>query len=520
MPQGITQGSWQVTLQGIDITDYCQESSFDIEDTLGQGPGVAAGSSGRATKSTIRTSLGPAASAVGAGATVTVPTLVRQGELRVFDAAGNCVFGGYVTDIIDQVGISDSGRTVIYTDITATDYWQDWDRINIVSAVYDGQTDIAILRDLISTYAPSFDLSHIPASGGILLGPLNFKNISLQKAVQKIADKYGYAVWISYADKAFHYAAPGNFANAPFALSTSPDFISTFQLGFTSYEIVDTDAINRVTFYGGKQLSSDYTQDLSPLCNGNADVIPLAYYPHKASDGLFHVAVGGAAQAVGFYGSTGAANTLRKNGGSADVLINIDAHTLIFNVAPNNTGINSATCTYRFEAPLVVQIADNDSVAFYGRYLDGTIVDNNVFDTQTAVARCRTLLNEQSLGLTTLKVNCWKAGIQSGMLLRVEHDSRNIHETFLVQEVDVKPLGAGNFRYEITAGAWHWNLIDFVMATAQSATTQDDSANESEVATIVRDMNESVNVSESWTKQTRAMSGYVFGTAQFGLSSF
>lgn len=681
MPQGITQGSWRVTLAGVDITNYCQESSFTCQDTLGQGPGVAAGSSGRAKKATIRTSLGPASSAIGAGQAVPIlnmlspnqsnvetdltgltarngavisratsvqwegaasvkavtdgtqaaqgvfaglpsssfapgmaytvsayilapvgahinislyqdtpaqtvgtfvtitgtggwqrvtqtattpnvlpsgniginlrtngslattfwvdalqvesgstmsawgigqslrPTLVRQGEIKVYDTTGTCIYGGYASDIIDQIGISESGRSVIYSDINATDYWQDWDRINIVSEVFDGQTDFYVIRYLINKYAPGVDYSSVPSTGGFTLGPLNFKNMSLQKAVQSVADKTGYACWIT-PDTVFKYAAPGGFATAPFALSTTPDFISSYQMGFTSYEQDDTSAINRVTFYGGKQLSGDYTQDLSPLCNGNADTIPLAYYPHKSSDGLYHVHVGGVSKTVGFYGSTGAANTLIKNGGSADVLINIDAHTLIFNTAPSNTGINSVTCTYRFEAPLVVQIVDNASVAFYGRYLDGTISDTSIFDTQTAAVRCRTLLNEQSFGLATLKVKCWTAGIQSGMLLRVDHDSRNIHETFLVQEVDIQPLGGGAFEYQITAGAWHWNLVDFVMTTALNASVSDASSDESAVATQIQDMNESVNVAEAWTKTTRATHNLVWGTSKFRLTSF
>lgn len=681
--QGISQGAWKVTLAGVDVTNYCSEKDFTAQDTLGQGPGVASGGSGRATTATIRTRLGPAASAIGAGQALPVknilsanqsdvesgtsgfgaagggvvtltqdttqfwhgaaslkvvtdgtasyqgadtiipftsvqartaytfsvylkgsgtvnvfvqqvgspyasygqlsnvvltntwtrysvvatmpdtlptgnlglyvttgspgaaltwyedglqfergsfltdwvlggtgaaPALVRQGEVKVFDVNGATVFGGYVTHVSDQVGIKESGRRVIYTDAECHDYWQDLDRINVVNKVYDGQTDVFIIKDLLTTYAPSIGQSLLPSSSNNL-GPINFKNMSVNKAIQKVADKTGFAVWIDYA-KNIHYVSPGNFASAPFSLAQNPNFSSSFSMGFDSYNVDDTGAINRATFYGGKRLSNDYTQDLSPLCNGNADTIPLAYYPHRASDGAFHVTVGGVVQVVGYYGSTGNSNQLKKNGGTADCLVNVDAHTVVFNVAPSNTGVNSVTCRYRYESPLVVQITDQNSVNFYGRYLDGTIHDDSVFDPRIAVARCRTLLLEQSMGLTTLKVRCFKAGIQAGMLLRVDHDDRNIHGSFLVQSVDIKPKGAGYFEYGITAGAWNWNLVDFLFTAAQGASPADDTTDESVTVTQIESMTESVNLVESWTITTRPQGGSTFGTSKFGLASF
>jgi hypothetical protein len=188
----------------------------------------------------------------------------------------------------------------------------------------------------------------------------------------------------------------------------------------------------------------------------------------------------------------------------------------VFNVAPSNTGPNSVQAQYRYETPLVVQVVDQHSVAFYGRYLDGTISDETVFDTKTAVQRCRILLNEQSLGLTTLKARCWKPGLQSGMLLTVIHPTRGIADNFLIQEVDVKSLGGGNFEYSITCGAWHWNIVDFVMSSAQAAAAADQTTNETTIVADVRQDDENLAVHDAWSKALRTMSGYFFRTTAVG----
>jgi hypothetical protein len=256
-----------------------------------------------------------------------LPVLVREGSIYVYDTAGNCIYGGLVTMLDDKDKITDSGLTQLWTNIEAHDWWQDIDRLNVVNETFDGQTDIYIINFLCQKYYPNIVRSTLPTIGGQQLGPINLKNKSLQKCLQFIADKVGNSVWID-PTLHIHYAAPGQFGTAPFALSQYPDFRTYFQMGFDEYTVDDSSAINRVTFYGGKHLSNDFYQDLSVQCNGSNTTPTLAYYPHKAHDGFFHVYVGGVQQVVGFYGSTGAANTLKSAGGLADVLINTDAHTL------------------------------------------------------------------------------------------------------------------------------------------------------------------------------------------------
>jgi hypothetical protein len=509
-----------ITLAGVDITAYVEESSIDIHDTLGQGPGVGGGSSGRATQCTFLTRLGPAMSAVGAGTVISTPTLVRQGEVKIYDSTGTCIFGGYATGYDDQ-----TYAKVNFTEVECHDYWQHLDRV-VINKVYDGQTDVYIINDLLDTYATWVDKSILPTIATYTFGPENYQHFTLQKALQRVADKTGYAIWID-PNKKMHYVNPVQASTAPFQLSDNPDFSSSFAMGVNSVKVDDNSAINRVYFYGGKHLSTDFTQDLSVMVNGTNDIFTLSYYPHKAADGFYHLLVNGVDHHItGFSGGTTNADKLIRDGGTASYLLDIDAHVIYFNTAP--TVGTTVQLKYRHEIPLVVVLTDENSHSYYGDYYDGVISDQSVFDTATAIKRCRTLLLEQSYGLTTLEVKCWKPGIQSGMILRIDHITRAVHNSYIVQEVHVVPKGGGFFEYVITLGAWNWNLVDIVTQLARNANPDDTSSSEEEVPITVESYTHSVGVTDTWTTSARTMGGYFFRDTPtgdghdgyFGLASF
>lgn len=433
------------------------------------------------------------------GGVSATPKVVRQGEVVVYDSTGTAIFGGYAVVLEDQ-----TVKKTNYVKVSCVDYWQFLDTI-LVNKVYNTQTDVFIISDLLTTYAPWVLQDQLPASGSLTLSVENFQHFTLQKAIQRVTDKAGYNVWIDAA-KHIHYINPTKSLSSPFALSDSPNFTTTFQCGVTDYTVDDSSTINRVYFYGGKSLSNDLTQDLSTQCNGANDLFVLAYYPHKSSDGHFHLKKNGVDVNLGFVGGIGAANTLIRDGGTADALINIDSHTIQWSTAP--TAGTTIVLVYRREIPLLVVVSDNSSFAFYGRYLDGVISDSSVFDQSTAVRRCQTLLYEQSYGLETLQIKTWRAGIQAGQIIRVDHAARNIHKSFIVQSVGVKPLGNGYFEYDLTCGAWHINLVDAVMQLARLSTPEDTSSTESESTIAITSLAPNVGMHLAATTQTRTMGMY------------
>lgn len=396
------------------------------------------------------------------------PALVRGGEVIIKDATGTVVFGGEVTDLKDA-----SDALNIKTELDCVDYFQALDRIE-VNEVFLGDTDIDIIRFIITNYAPDILLTDIPMSGTFSFAKRYVRAKSVKDALIEIAKITGYAVWVT-PDKKLKYKAPTDVSTAPFTLSDEPDFVNSFGYDITEHTQDDNGIINRVYFYGGKQASPDFTQDLRPQANNANKVFQLAYYPNDATDGSVHVRKNGVELAVG---SPFGTDKLVSDGGTKDVLLNRDAMTLTFDTAPNNVGLTELSCTYRYSTPLVVTVSDRSSFQFFGKWYDGKLDDSTVLDASTAIQRARVLLSQQAYGLESLKVVCHTGGLQAGQLLRVVNDLREIDDTYLVQSVTAKPEGAGYFEYTVALGAWNWNLVDLLFAVARRAGVQDTATEE------------------------------------------
>lgn len=435
-----------------------------INATLGQGAGTGAQSSGRTAQASFFTTLGPTATAVGAGTPVTKPTLVRQGEVIVTDPNGVRIFGGFAGKLSDATIAKQT-----YTMVECYDYWQSLARINI-NEILDGISDIAAIQYLLTTYAPWVDQSQLPTfSSGTLLGRV-WRNKTLQWALQQIANMTGKQVYIT-PNKTLLYVSPTAAQPAPFRLSDTPDYVTSFSHVVDSYIVDDQAIINRVTFYGGKKPTSDFDQDISTQANGSNKVFMLAYYPRKSSNGKVQVLVGGVQQVVGYVLGTGTKDTLKSQGGLADVLVDADARTLTFDVAPASAA--SVHCIYRYQIPLVIEVSQQDSFNFFGEWYDSTISDETVVDSATAVQRCRVVLLENAYGQTSLSVRCYRGGLQPGMQLQITNTIRGINATYIIQAIDSSPIAPGVFEYVLTLGAWNWNLVDVLMNLAQSSANSD-----------------------------------------------
>lgn len=504
-------------LGGQDITNYVDEMSIQLSDTLGQGAGTSAVSSGRASTIQFKTTLGPIMSALGAGSSPGVPALLRGAEIQVSDTSNTCIFGGYLTKADDN-----TEKKQIYTTCYGYDYYAELDRIQ-VQQYYSGRSDVYMIRDLFSTYAPWVDLSLLPATGSYQFTVKVFKAVSLQKALNAITDITGWIAWID-TSKRLRYINPASSSSAPYSVSDAPNYITSFPAAYETLTVDDTAAVNRVVFYGGKKLSNDFTQDLSTQANGSNKVFVLAYYPHAASDGTIHIQANGSGDlAYGYEAGSGDEDKLKSAGGTADVLLNTDAHTLTFDVAPTNAGPNSVTARYRYDYPMVVQVTDQASRNFFGRYFDAPLNDESVLDVPTAVARCRTLLAEQGMGLTTLKLNIWnKPGLKAGQILKVKDSVRGVDGSYLIQQVDTVPLGAGKFKYNVSCGAWSWNVVDVLLDAIHAAFKAglepvDDNANGVQTNAIkVQQLSDLLAVTSSVSVQERTTGAYYARSTPLG----
>lgn len=501
------------TLGGQDISPYIQQTTVTLDSKLAQGAGVFGGSSGRNAQLEFDIELGHVATAIGAAAPNPSPNLVRQGEIVVADSvSGVRSFGGYVTNMNDLGAYKRNTNHLI-----ALDYWASLDTI-MVNEVVTTYYDVDLINYLIGKYAPWIDTAGLPPNS-TLFTRKNYRQKTLRYCLQNIADSAGMDIYVDYY-KTLKYYPPSSADTAPFTLSDTPNMSLSYPYNIEAYELDETAIVNRVFFYGGKRLSNDFTQDLSQQVNGTNTLFIIGYYPEKAKDGKVHLYKNGVELVMGR--ETGDQNNLdnvlKSKGGNADALLNSDAKVIQFDVAP--TGGDTVTIVYRYYAPLVMVITAQDSYNFYGRWFDGTIADDTVFDTQVAAQRCRLLLTEQKFGLLNFQVRIRRGGVMAGQTISVTHSVRGISGTFRVQEVSLVPLGNEMYDYVLSLGAYNWNMVDLLTHVAKAAALQDDTTDETTTTIFLPTIPaQTIHVAFSTQQFTGTPGAYCADTVALGTST-
>lgn len=500
--------SLTVRMQGQDITAYVQEGTIDVESSLGISTGYSISGLTRTMLCKFRTKLGPAALAYGPGSVPHTggPYLVRKGEVVVQDGA-SIVFGGFVTILDDATDF-----TRIYTDVEAHDYWQEL-AATLVNTVYESTTDLAILRDIVANWSNWVTLDPSTTGTPNIIAKKVWRGKPITECIQELCKITGFAAWVD-DNKVLHYESPNALPNAPFAVSDVPDMVSSFPHIVTKYEQDDTSIINRVVFLGGKLISNDFTQDLSPQANGSNLTFVLAYYPHVAKDGMVHVYLNGVEEKLGRANSKAvAANVFISQGGTAYALLDAGAQNITFDTgkAPSNSGPNSVTVKYRYLYPLAVEVTDTLSYQYFGKYYDARVVDQTVFDLPTAYTRSKVVLAQQNFGLLHVTLLTYQPGLRAGQLLKITNAVRGISGEFRIQKVTLKPQGGGVTWYEVELGAWDWTINDVIMQAASHASPQDTTTDETLVNLIFHETNTAMNISSSATAPTNPSGLYYVG---------
>ncbi len=442
-----------------------------------------------------------------------LPVLQRQAELIVYDTTtGAKMFGGYVTKLTDN-----TMRKQPMVQVDCVDYWQDLDRVQC-NLVYNGVPDTTIISDVMSTYASWIDTSLVNFTvSNYVFQFRRFRAKSVMQILQTIADVTGFDVWVD-ANKKLHYQSPSSLGTAAFAISDQPDGVSSFGAVYSKYEVDDNAIINRAYFYGGKKPSSDFTQDLSNQATGSNVLFTVAYYPRNSSDGKVHIKKNGTDLAVGAAFGTGAANTLISQGGTADCILDVDAQTILFDTAPLAT--DTITALYRYNIPLLVTLTNQQSFAFYGRWYDGNLVDDGVFDTQTAIQRLRILLVEQAYGLVEITFTTRQPGLVAGTQISLTNAARGIAGTYMIQKVTTRPIGGGYYDFEVECGAWNWHLADVLLAASKYLAPQDDSTDESTTPIQAEEVMANIGVHVTATATVTGSGTYVYGTGKYGFATY
>ena len=251
----------------------------------------------------------------------------------------------------------------------------------LINATYTNQYDSQVLMSVINTYFSgqiainaANTVSPAPLVQGAFLSSISYSDNTLREILNGLSDASGY---VFFLDQYYRLSyQPQISSNATFALSDSPDNMTSFPYYEYLYKEDGTQVKRRVKINGGKFLGNK--QDTFSG-NGSTKQFSLTYIPNHVAS----LTVGGTAQKVGVYGR----DTL---GATYDVLLNKQGQYILFNTAPAS-GTSNVVVTYAYEAPVTTQTTMQTSGVVIPGYalplFDAKVNDTNIVDLATATTR-------------------------------------------------------------------------------------------------------------------------------------
>lgn len=330
------------------------------------------------------------------------------------------VFAGTVQRITDRP----IGHHNIEFNVTCVDYTRDLDNLLIVER-FENTTVQAVIEYLIDTYAPTFTYNNVVAPQEI--DSVAFNRIKITQCLKKLADGYNFSWYVDY-DKDLHFFAREDEV-APFNITDTSDNYIFESLTFNR----DLSQLrNKVLVEGGEVEGA--TRTVKYAGNGEQDTFDTQYkFAEKPT-----VTVDGVAVAVG------TEYVDQDNEASFDCMWSYQQKYVRFtdgNIppAPTNPDVTNVDITGVPLYPIIVNIPSPTSILEYGTR-EFSIKDKSIKSQQQAFDRAIAELTAYANELNEGSFDTYTPGLRAGQLITVQSDLRNIDETFVIQNVAIKPF--------------------------------------------------------------------------------
>jgi hypothetical protein len=392
-----------------------------------------------------------------------------------------CRFDRIFTGYISHLTTSYEGTTRIW-EVEAQALDTLLETSALVNASFANVTDLSMIQSIVNNLpgtpifavAPSF-ASATPQAlsyrntpvcvAGVTIASLQFSDATPREVLNTLADTTGFSYGV---DAYFHvYYTPPFYNQAAYAFSSTPNNVTTFPYYDYSIEYDGTQLRNAVrvvgTTYQQSFVEAWHAQDGShteTIAGGLTDIVVLFHFPVAVPSS---VVIGGVTKTC----------ILETNAGfgSAQSLCNTQWPYVSF-----LTGIAAGatiSITYTYDALAYVAVQSPDSVAKYGRALYSKINDTNLGSNASAVTRGEAELAAYAQPRVTLKFKAQKLiGVGQVIVFTSALDGiSNGHYT--VQKVTATYLGNGINQYDIEAGTYVDDFIDFFRNTQKAVNRVD-----------------------------------------------
>lgn len=357
-------------------------------------------------------------------------------EVIITLASGTIIFGGYIlsTNLVKR------GVGAVRAEISCVDYVRLLDR-NLVHKSYEGQTDAAIIADIVATYCPGFGITTTNVSTGVTISQISFNYIQPSQALRKICDLTGRNWYIDYSKDIHYFPLATN--TAPFNITSSNNEYSDLKISKDASQLK-----NRVYVRGGTSLSDPTTYSVKG--DGAARQFPLPDKPHSTT-----VTVNGVSKTIGIKNIDTSGFDYYLN--YQEKYIEQDSGAAVL------TTSDTLVLSYTYDIPILVAVEDTTSIAANGTK-EFAIFDKTISTTQAARDRASAELTDYANSVIEGSFETYTAGFVSGQYMNINLSDYGVNDNYLVQKVVAHSIGAGNYVYQVyIASAKTMGIIRFLI---------------------------------------------------------
>ncbi len=383
------------------------------------------------------------------------------------------LFGGFIRTITDDYTtgperwrqVDAVGYGIILQEAPCTEIFQNQSDTSAISQAVSGARtmDSALLAGLDYT-------TYVQGITTINYFIINWNTV--QDALDKIANQTQAAYFVdSYL--MLHYA-PDLASSAPFAVSSSPDFVNTFPFSNFTYAADSTGSFSSMIVEGSTQLSAPQTYNAT----GNGTTASFVLFNSAQVTQIDSCTVAGTAQTIGLY----SVNTYSQG---YTALLDPASGTLYFQTAPASAA--AIVVIFRFDSPVLERLSSTANATALHRHSHRYEKHQHVSSQQSAYDYANAMLNRNgkakpqgTIDLYTNECPTYPL-LEAGTAMQVTHSAAGFSNAlFQLQKIDITVIGLV-LKYELGIGWYHPNFILSMKNVWNQLTAQPTAANSSTV---------------------------------------
>jgi len=389
---------------------------------------------------------------------------------------GKQLFGGVIIKLVQRV----EDYKILLFDIECEDYTRFLDR-KLVADSFENKTITQILESINADYLDGFTLNN--AQGvNTNVSYIAFNYCSVSDAFTQLADLIGYDWYVDY-DRDIHFFSKSA-KTAPIDIN---DDDGSYLKGSLRIRRDNSQLRNKIYVRGGDYLADTLTSET--ISDGIQNVYPL---PYRYED--LQVSVTGEVWDGGVDGVDAIT--------PFDYLWNKDEKFIRFrgDRVPNDTSSIRMSGQPYLPVRVVMQdlgsITDTISAEGGNGIYEFLVVDNTINSKKGARERATEELNAYKTTLSEGQFATYKDGLQAGQRIRVNSDSHDLDEYFIINKVVARMYTDEALKYEVSLVTTKTlGIIEFLQGLLLKETKQI-IINENEIIDLVYAKSESLTITE------------------------